>query len=283
MFIKLYGCVMGWWSMLFERMQCELKKTCKTPKNYEKHVVMEHVKREFIEEKNKTVVNIDKHPHTFDITENKISIIGKSSVCMDPLEKNFVFLHFVEWFRKNSHENADEVKQQFCPVNSVLLRYSKIRVGNCVFEIESDPKKRRYTKSRSIEKSKMDYYVQIKNKHSPTKCSEFHHPTDPPRMYPTFGRCKMIYAVKPFTTPEKKHIAFYFFKCEIVPTIGYHRSLWTIDETKEAILTNTVRMLEPKNLSQIQVLIGQHGELPEGHKSVMRIGRDVLRYAPIEP
>ena len=46
--IRDFGPVMGWWSMIFERLQYLLKKKCHSPKKPELTLVKEIVKSEFL-------------------------------------------------------------------------------------------------------------------------------------------------------------------------------------------------------------------------------------------
>jgi hypothetical protein len=74
-----------------------------------------------------------------------------------------------------------------------------------------------------------------------------------------------------------------FFKCETIKTSGYHRSTWTIDETSEGAAHRQTKFLKAEDICQLQVVVGQHGELPVSVLCAMRIGCDVLTYAPLEP
>jgi len=276
---------MGWWSMLFERLQYQLKKTCKTPKSHEKHVVLEHVRRDFIQDLNnrKMQLNNNNQPYTFDFSDSFIEIIGKSSICKHPAEKKALCDHFVQRLRSKSPDQAEDLLKHFNLSLAVIKRYNKIRCGNCIFEIEFDPKiqNSKYYKRKFI-KQTCDYYVQIRNKDTPTKSSIFFDPTSN-QEFPTFGRCKMIYSIEPFFSGPLREKVYYYFKCEELNTVGFHRSLWTIDDTETSKAENSISFLDPESLCQLQVMVAQHGDLPDGKLSVMRLGRDVITYAPIEP
>lgn len=254
--------------MLFERLQYQLKRTCKTPKNYEKHVVMEHVRREFIKQQNKAVLNKEKQPHTFDHDESLITCIGKHFVCENIHEKNSVFTAFKNDIEDLYPQEAAEILAQCCPFKAKVFSYKKIRCGNCVFEVKNVIKKpSRYI--RKHQKTKMDFYMEIRNKDSPVNSSVSYDP-EKENAFPTFARCQNIYAIKPFVTKEKKHNVYYFFKCETMKTSGYHRCLWTIDETPEGAVNRHTKMLKTKDICQLQVVVAQHGKLPVGMLSVMR-------------
>ena len=75
----------------------------------------------------------------------------------------------------------------------------------------------------------------------------------------------------------------HFFLCKKRRTIGHYRSLWYIDETENSLEDDysTPDFYEPDEIIQAQVVVAQHGELPEGHTSVMRLGRGCIVYAPL--
>ena len=101
----------------------------------------------------------------------------------------------------------------------------------------------------------MDYMIEVKNRDTPVDCSEFYIPGSN-KMFPTFvSRCQGIFGIKPFARGLYKSNVYYFFRCFTVKTNGYHRSLWTIDLTKEAENETSTVYYEPDQLCQLQVII----------------------------
>jgi hypothetical protein len=74
-----------------------------------------HVRREFVKDKNKAVLNKEKQPHTFDHEESNIKCIGKQFVCKEINEKNAVFNAFKLDIQANFPDEADELMKQCCP------------------------------------------------------------------------------------------------------------------------------------------------------------------------
>jgi hypothetical protein len=268
----MYGPVVGWWSMVFERIQYAVKRTCKTPKNFEKHIIMQHHKteylREYVAQRNKrpTPPPPDASPFSNDFNNETVVLIGKPFFVAASGRRNSLFRHSISVFKKkfpNNHQNL----LSDCDLESCVIKsFKKIRCGNCVLSIPNNNKTD-------------DSYIHLKNSSwCSTNSIKYNGGT-----MPLFSQCIGIYSIEPFKSGVLKNNVYYYFLCSRRTTLGHHRSLWYIDETADGLDSDHAAPIyfDASEIIQVQVVVAQHGELPIGHRSVMRVGRDCIVYAPL--
>jgi hypothetical protein len=272
MYIKWFGSILGWWSMVYEREQGKLKKNCRTSKNYIKHIVMEQVKKEYIHSYNrkmsKDIIPSDSRAFLYGFSKSTVVIIGKSFSMENLNIKQSIYSKFVHDIT-GKYPNSHAAMLSFSSFERSQFRcYKKIRCGNCIFS----------TKFNCRSRLKNDSFMEIKNSGTPVASRYFQRGD----ILPSFGICTGIYAISPFFDGPFKNNVVYFFHCMDLKTLGYHRTLWYVDMKQETLDDSTSSYYSPKDIIEVQVLVGQHGDLDPGHQSIMRIGRDVILYAPLE-
>jgi hypothetical protein len=287
MYIKWFGTVLGWWSMIIEHKQYQLKKICRTPKNYIKHLVMQQEQYEHLQRLKRTNNDFEleeENKFLFLFEANKVVVIAKGYPVSDT---NHMFESLYEKFaadvRLKFPDKHVEMLMDSRVEDSQILSYKKIRVGNSVFS----------TKKLGEGNKRADCYMELKPKVQKKHSQHF---VDQPvvrqrararqrvaaePVIPQFAICQDIYSIHPFQSGEFKDHVVYYFACTRLKTLGHHRSLWYVDLSEEGIEDSSTELMNPNDFMELQGMVAQHGDLEDGQKSVMRIGRDTILYAPL--
>ena len=272
LYIKHFGSILGWWSMIFEHKQYKLKSSCRTSKNYLKHLVMQQEQKDHLQRfkrSNHVPSALVENQFLFYHQPNSVVVIAKGYPIADDLISECVFERFVDDTRQLFPDRYEEVLADSIKEECLLLSYKKVRVGNCIFS-RSD---------HSKTKLRCNSYMEIKNKATPPTSRHF----NPKKQseFPQFAECHGIYSIKPFQSGVYKESVFYYFYVTKLETLGFHRSLWYVDLTEETLDESSCCLIAPNDIRELQVVFSQHGDLQDGFQSAMRFGRDPILYAPL--
>jgi hypothetical protein len=188
--IKDFGPVMGWWSMIFERLQFVLKKKCHSPKKPELTLVKEINKQEFISDIGKSSIEKERLNFVFDFKKDKVCCISKGKPVKNRLIRGEIFDAFIEEMKRKYPQQHRVFLQHANAEQSIVYTYDKIRVGNILVGCTERDARNKRTK---------DSTIHLHNRFSPRHASRFYKEDQRGRhCFPTFASVSDIYAIKPF-------------------------------------------------------------------------------------
>lgn len=213
-YIRQFGPIMGHWSMVFERLLCGLKRICKTPKNYQKQLVMEYHKREhlhqyILDHPCYSHLKLEKNDNPFEFAndrdDSQILLIGKASKLKedtDKVQRKAIFSHFRKEMKQKFPNLFDSYIVDCDLQQAEIESFKKIQCGNIAVSIKN-------------KNTTDDSYVHLKNASSPKYCSRFFEADDE---MPLFASCLGIFPIKPFFRgPFKNNVNSTFYAPLVLP------------------------------------------------------------------
>ena len=210
MYIKWFGTVLGWWSMIFEHKQFKLKKSCRTPKNYIKHLVIQQEQSEHLHRFRKShndFISQEENKFLFSFEANKVVDIAKGYQVTNKQIRKSLYKKFLFDVRKRFPDLSDSMLKESSIENTLFNTYKKIRVGNCVYS----------TINHSKGKKRTDCYMELRNTAKQTH--SYHYAKRARSITPKVAICEGIYSLRPFNTGRFKDNVVYYIRCTELETL----------------------------------------------------------------